>query len=236
MTTTLQPIGTAAAARPARPARSGWPDLRIQRLGTVPYRRTWDRQRALVSDRAAGLIPDTLLLLSHPPVVTLGRGADPRHLLVPPAELAARGVEVVASDRGGDVTYHGPGQVVGYPIVDLTERGRDLHRYLRDLEEVLIRVLSGLGIDAGREPGLTGVWTEGGKVAAIGVRVSRWVAHHGFALNVDRDVAGFGLIVPCGIRDRGVTSIEALLGRPIERAPVLDAVESAFRDVFGSPA
>lgn len=233
MSTTAPSLGTAREVAPPRPRSAA---LRVQRLGAVPYRAAWERQRALVADRAAGLAPDTLLLLSHPPVVTLGRGADTRHLLVPPAELARRGIEVVGTDRGGDVTFHGPGQIVGYPIVDLSARGRDLHRYLRDLEEVLIRALSELGIDAGREPGLTGAWTARGKVAAIGVRVSRWIAHHGFALNVDRDVAGFRMIVPCGIRGREVTSIEALLGRPVERAPVLDALERAFGDVFGSPA
>ena len=208
----------------------------VRRLGTVPYREAWDLQRRLVTDRAAGVVGDTLLLLVHPPVVTMGRGGHAEHLVASAASLAARGIEFVETDRGGDVTFHGPGQIVGYPIVDLAIRGRDLHRYLRDIEEMLIRALAGLGIEADRARGLTGVWAGDAKVAAIGIRVSHWIAHHGFALNVDTDLSYFDLIVPCGIRDKRVTSVRELLGRPIERPAVEDALERAFLEVFTTGA
>lgn len=211
------------------------PSARVanRRLGVVPYREAWALQRCLVERRRAREIPDTLVLLSHPPVVTLGRAGTTEHLLGSADELAARGVEFVETDRGGDVTFHGPGQVVGYPILDLTERERDLHRYLRDLEESIIRALDAFGVAAGREPGLTGVWVEGAKVAAIGIRVSRWITHHGFALNVGTDLSYFDLIVPCGLSDRPVTSMEEILGHPVERSDVEDALEAAFDEVFG---
>jgi len=205
----------------------------FRRLGAVPYRDAWRLQRELLEARRRDEIPDTLVLLTHPPVVTLGRGSSSGHLLGSAERFAARGVDLVETDRGGDVTFHGPGQVVGYPIVDLTGRGRDLHRYLRDLEETLIRALATFGIDAGREAGLTGVWADGAKVAAIGIRVSRWIAHHGFALNVDTDLSFFDLIVPCGIADRSVTSMSELLGRPVGREDVESAVEDAFAEVLG---
>ena len=204
----------------------------VHRLGTVPYQEAWDLQRELVARRAAGEIPDTLLLLGHPPVITLGRGGTADHLVASPDQLEARGVEYVETDRGGDITFHGPGQVVGYTIVDLAARGRDLHCYLRDVEETLIRALAAFGIEAGRSPGLTGVWVGDAKVAAIGIRVTRWVTHHGFALNVDTDLSYFDLIVPCGIEGKRVTSMRALLGRPVERAQVEDALARAFQDVF----
>ncbi len=204
----------------------------VQRLGTIPYHDAWDLQRELVARRAAGEIPDTLLLLSHPPVITMGRGGTPDHLVATTAQLAARGVEFVETDRGGDITFHGPGQVVGYTIVDLASRGRDLHRFLRDVEEVLILALREFGIEAGRTPGLTGVWVEDAKAAAIGIRVTRWVTHHGFALNVDTDLSFFDLIVPCGIQDKRVTSMRALLGRPVDRGEVEGALARAFEQVF----
>lgn len=206
---------------------------RVRRLGTVSYREAWTLQRRLVDERRRGVVPDTLLLLDHPPVVTLGRGGDTAHLRGSDGELAARNVEFVETDRGGDITFHGPGQIVGYAIVDLAGRGRDLHRYLRDLEETLILALAEFGIAAGREPGLTGVWVDGAKVAAIGIRVSRWIAHHGFALNVDTDLSFFDLIVPCGIADRPVTSMVEILGHPVDRDDVEGAIERAFGEVFG---
>jgi lipoyl(octanoyl) transferase len=206
----------------------------VRRLGQVPYREAWELQRELVLRRAAGEIPDTLLLLTHPPVITLGRGGHPDHLVASSEQLAARGVEFVETDRGGDITFHGPGQIVGYPIVDLGPRGRDLHRYLRDVEEMLIRALAEFGIAAGRAAGMTGVWVGDAKMGAIGIRVTRWIAHHGFALNVDTDLSFFDLIVPCGIPDRRVTSMGALLGRPVGRAAVEDALERAFAAVFGA--
>lgn len=219
---------TIAAARRIH-TREGLDRVTVERLGEVPYRKAWDLQREIVRKRAAGEVADTLLLLCHPPVVTLGKAGSVDHLV---GDLAARGVEFVETDRGGDVTFHGPGQIVGYAIVDLTPRGRDLHRFLRDLEEVLIQALAGFGITAGRAPGLTGVWVGEAKVAAIGIRVSRWVTHHGFALNVDTDLSYFDLIVPCGIADRRVTSMAELLGRPIERGAVEEALERSFRAVF----
>jgi lipoyl(octanoyl) transferase len=204
----------------------------VRRLGTVSYGSALDLQRRLVAERAAGRVGDTLLLLAHPPVVTMGRGGHADNLVVPRESLSARGIEFVETDRGGDVTFHGPGQIVGYPIVDLTRRGRDLHRYLRDVEEMLIRALAEFGIEAGRAPGLTGVWVGDAKLAAIGVRVSRWIAHHGFALNVETDLSFFDLIVPCGLRGKRVTSMRELLGGPVHRVAVEGALERAFIDVF----
>lgn len=228
------PLGSAPPAWESVSAAPDGGTVAVRRLGTVPYREAWAIQRRLATERSAGRIPDTLLLLAHPPVITLGKGGSPAHLLGSARDLARRGVEFVETDRGGDITFHGPGQIVGYAIVDLTARGRDLHRYLRDVEEVLIRALADLGIAAGRAPGLTGVWVADAKIAAIGIRVSRWVAHHGFALNVDTDLSYFDLIVPCGIADRRVTSMAALLGRPVGRAAVEDALARVFESVFGA--
>lgn len=197
------------------------------------YDEAWALQRRLVGERLRGEIPDTLILLEHPPVITLGRSGTHEHLLGSKAELEERGVAFVETDRGGDITFHGPGQIVGYAIVDLDARGRDLHRYLRDLETVLIRALAEFLIQAGRAQGLTGVWVGDAKVAAIGIRVSRWVTHHGFALNIDTDLSYFDLIVPCGIADRRVTSMESLLGHPVDRERVEDALGRAFGEVFG---
>jgi lipoyl(octanoyl) transferase len=208
------------------------PAIAVRRLGRVEYDHAWAIQRELVAARQAGRAPDTLLLLEHPPVITLGRSGETAHLLGSEAELERRGVALVPSDRGGDITFHGPGQIVGYAIVDLAPRGRDLHRYLRDLESVLIRALAEFDIVAGRVEGLTGVWVGDAKVAAIGIRVSRWVSHHGFALNVDTDLSYFDLIVPCGIADRRVTSMEALLGCAVDRGDVEGALARAFAAVF----
>jgi lipoyl(octanoyl) transferase len=187
----------------------------------------------LVADRQAGRIDDTLLLVEHPPVLTVGvRGDGGRsHILATAATLSARGMQVYETGRGGDVTYHGPGQVVGYPIVDLKPDRCDVHRYVRDLEEVLIRVAADLGIETGRVPGLTGVWAGREKLAAIGVRISRWVTSHGFALNVTTDLRDFDLIVPCGIADRGVTSLERL-GVTATRAQVEDRIVERFCELF----
>jgi lipoate-protein ligase B len=185
-----------------------------------PYQRTWDLQRRLWRARWRGAIPDLLLLLEHDPVVTLGRNARREHVLVSEVELARRGVDLVAVDRGGDVTYHGPGQLVGYWIFDLRAWHMDVHRYLRTLEEVLIAALAGLGIEAGRSPGATGVWTGHAKVAAIGLHLSHWVSTHGFALNLDLDLEPFTWIVPCGLTGRPVTSVAALRGSAPERAEV----------------
>ena len=186
--------------------------LEVRRLGTVRYVEALDLQSALVEDRRAGRIGDVLLLLEHPHVLTLGvRGDGGRsHILATPEALDSRGVEVHETGRGGDITYHGPGQIVGYPIIDLKPDRRDVHRYVRDLEEVLIRAAGDCGIRATRMPGLTGVWVGEEKLAAIGVRIARWITCHGFAFNVSTDLAYFNLIVPCGIADRGVTSLAEL--------------------------
>jgi len=204
----------------------------------VPYAGALEIQRALVEDRRAGRIDDTLLLIEHPHVLTLGvRGDGGRsHILATDAALARRGIEVHEAGRGGDITYHGPGQVVGYPILDLRPDRCDVHRYVRDLEEVLIRAAAIYGVEAGRVEGLTGVWAGPGKhdkLAAIGVRISRWVTSHGFAFNVTTDLAYFDLIVPCGIPDRGVTSLARLLARPVAPEEVEERIATAFCQVFG---
>jgi lipoyl(octanoyl) transferase len=206
----------------------------VQRAGRVAYADALALQRALVDDRRRGAIDDTLLFVEHPHVLTLGvRGDGGRsHILAAPSLLAARGVEVHEAGRGGDITYHGPGQIVGYPIVDLKPDRQDVHRYVRDLEEVLIRTAGEYGIDAGRVEGLTGVWVGREKLAAIGVRISRWITSHGFAFNVTTDLDYFNLIVPCGIADRGVTSLERLLGRAVDRQDVEDHIIAHFCRVF----
>jgi lipoyl(octanoyl) transferase len=200
----------------------------------VPYPDALALQRALVDDRRADRIGDVLLLLEHPHTLTVGvRGDGGRsHILADAETLAARGIEVFETGRGGDVTYHGPGQLVGYPIIDLKPDRQDVHRYVRDLEEVLIRAAAEFGIAAGRVPGLTGVWVGREKLAAIGVRIARWITSHGFALNVSTDLDQFNMIVPCGIADRGVTSIERLLGRSVDMHAVQDCVAAHFCDVF----
>lgn len=210
--------------------------LDVRRLGRVPYAEALALQRALVDERRAGRIPDVLLLLEHPPVITLGVKGDGgrSHILATPAALAAAGVAVHEAGRGGDVTYHGPGQIVGYPILDLRPDRCDVHRYVRDLEEVMIRVCGDHGVAAGRIAGLTGVWVGGAKIGAIGVRISRWITSHGFAFNVHPDPAYFRLIVPCGIADRDVTSLHATAPAAPDISSVEAAIERRFCDVFGA--
>jgi len=208
--------------------------LVIRRLGRIGYADGVDLQKALVQQRVAGEIDDTLLLVEHPPVITLGvktRG-NLANVRADAEALAAQGVAIHESGRGGDVTYHGPGQLVGYPIIDLKPDRQDVHRYVRDLEEVLIRAAADFGLEAGRSKGFSGAWVGDAKLAAIGVRISRWVTSHGFALNVTTDLAGFGLIVPCGITDRGVTSLSALLGRDVPMADAERSVVTHFAAVF----
>jgi lipoyl(octanoyl) transferase len=207
--------------------------LDVRRLGRVPYARGLDLQARLVADRQSGRIPDTLLLLEHEPVFTLGRNARAEHVLFPETELRARGFGIYETGRGGDVTYHGPGQVVGYPILDLAPDRCDVHRYVRDIEEVLIRTCRDYGVAAGRVPGMTGAWVGEEKIAAIGVRIARWVTSHGFAFNVGGDLSPFGLIVPCGLRGRGVTSLERLLGRPVPPDEVMERLGGHMVAVFG---
>ncbi len=211
-----------APATPAGPAAVDW--------GRTEYTAAWRRQEELVARRIAGEIGDTLVFTEHDPVYTLGvRLGAARHLLWNEAELARRGIAVVATNRGGDITYHGPGQIVGYPIVDLTPR-RDLHAYLRFLEQVLINAAGSLGLAAGRRPGQSGIWLGSRKLAAIGVAVKRWVTFHGFALNVNNDLAPFGGIVPCGISDGTVTSLRQELGRECDLAEVKSVLAATFRD------
>ena len=217
--------------------------LEVRRLGLVSYSDGLALQTTLVEERRAGRIPDTLLLLEHPHVFTVGvrRGGGHSNILASPEHLARLGVEVHEAGRGGDVTYHGPGQIVGYPILDLKPDRQDVHRYVRDLEAVLIEVCSAVGVSAGRLPGLTGAWVEHPrrgpeKVAAIGVRISRWITSHGFAFNVTTDVDFFNLIVPCGIADRGVTSLAQEIGRAVEIAEVENHFIDHFAAVFARDA
>ncbi len=212
----------------------------VRRLGRVSYEDGLALQAELVEARRAGTIGNTLLLLEHPPVITLGvkTRQGPKHIVATDTELAAEGVTVHETGRGGDVTYHGPGQLVGYPIFDLNPDRRDVHKYVRDIEEVLIRALAPFGIEGRRVDGLTGVWVGASgreeKIAAIGIRISRWITSHGFALNVATDLDHFKLIVPCGIVDRGVTSLSKHLGRPVSLREAEVAVVAAFAEVFAT--
>jgi lipoyl(octanoyl) transferase len=206
----------------------------VRRLGLVPYADALAIQKQLVEERREGRIGDILLLVEHPHVLTLGvRGDGGRsHILAASDVLVSRGVDVHETGRGGDITYHGPGQLVGYPIIDLKPDRCDVHRYVRDLEEVLIRVAADYGLTGSRVAGLTGVWIGDEKLAAIGVRIARWITSHGFALNVTTDLDYFNLIVPCGIADRGVTSLSKLVGGPVEWREVEDRVVQRFSEIF----
>jgi lipoyl(octanoyl) transferase len=213
--------------------------LEVRRLGTVSYAEALAMQRALVEERRADRVPDLLILLQHPPVITLGVKGDGgrSNVVATPDRLAELGIAVEETGRGGDVTYHGPGQIVGYPILDLRPDRQDVHRYVRDLEDVMIRTCAGYGLEAGRIAGLTGAWlgVENGpaeKIGAIGVRISRWVTSHGFAFNVSTRLDHFQLIVPCGIADRGVTSLEKATGRTIPIEEVEDRLIENFAAVF----
>lgn len=205
---------------------------RLLRLGLTPYGESLRLQEQLLSQVANGAAQEHLILVEHPHTYTIGRApAAERHILVPEQTLKAE-AEVYRIGRGGDVTYHGPGQLVGYPVMNLRQRGRDVHAYVRALEEVLILTLAEYGIPASREPGLTGVWVGRSKIAAIGIQVRRAVTMHGFALNVTTDLSRFNRIVPCGISDRGVTSIAALLGRDVPLEGVADRLLPHFGRVF----
>ena len=210
-------------------------ELEVRRLGTIGFEEALALQRSLVEERRAGRVPDLLLLLQHPPVITLGvKGDGGRANIVATSErLAQLGVTVHETGRGGDVTYHGPGQIVGYPIVDLRPDRCDVHRYVRDVEEVMIRVCADYGVTAGRIKGLTGTWVGADKIGAIGVRISRWITSHGFAFNVCTNLDHFQLIVPCGISDRGVTSLDKVTGRTIQIPEVEDALVRHFAETFG---
>lgn len=229
-------------ARRTAPRRRAEPPARLQAartlrarwLGTVEYGEGLELQASLVRERRAGGIADQLLLLEHPHVITLGTSADPRHVLADDAERRLMGIALYETGRGGDVTYHGPGQLVGYPILDLKPDRCDLHRYIRDIEEALIRALAGFGIAAGRRDGLTGVWVGDEKIAAIGVRVSSgWITSHGWALNVSTDLRFFDAIVPCGIRDASVTSIAQCTGETVPLDVVAEHAAKHTAELFG---
>jgi len=200
-------------------------------LGRVEYARAWEMQQRLVDLRKQGLIPDQFLIVEHPHVITLGRNGHLDHLLANEEVLRRSGVSFHRTDRGGDITYHGPGQVVGYPIMDLREWKRDVVAYVRAVEQVIIAALDDFGIEAGREAGATGVWVGGGKIAAIGVHISRWITSHGFALNVDTDLSYFQFIVPCGLT-KPVTSMREL-GVAAGRKEVAGRLADHFGRVFG---
>lgn len=218
------------------PRWTGWPErtLSVRYHGVIGYPDALDLQSELVEQRRRGDIPDTLLLLQHPHVITLGSGSRAEHVLMTPGELAARRIGVHRAGRGGDVTYHGPGQLVGYPILDLKPDRRDLHAYLRSLERVLVGALRTLGLEGRRDPAATGVWVGGAKVAAIGIRVSSgWITSHGFALNANPDLSYFDAIVPCGLHGREVTSVSRLLGREVGARDAAPAVVAAMASEFG---
>jgi len=212
--------------------------LTVHRLGRVEYEDGLRLQASFARARKEGKVGDVLLLIEHPPVLTLGRGASRTDVLAGPELLEARGVEVHETDRGGEVTYHGPGQIVGYPILDLAPDRKDVRRHVRSVEEGMIRALAELGIEAGRIARWPGVWvgSEAGgdarKIGAVGVHIARWITTHGFALNVNAALEDFELIVPCGIREAGVTSMERELGRPVDVGAVEDALARAFGAVL----
>ena len=200
--------------------------------GLVSYSDGLALQEQAVERVRSGDAQEQLLLLEHPHVFTLGRGADSAHILAGKEQLQSSSIEVHETGRGGDVTYHGPGQLVGYPIINLKPDRCDVHRYVRDIEEVLIRTIGDFGVIGKRIAGLTGVWVGNEKIAAIGVRIARWITSHGFALNVSTDLSYFQMIVPCGISDRGVTSLSRLTGRQIEMLGVVESASKHFGDVF----
>ena len=202
-------------------------------LGCMPYEEAWALQRTLV-ERIIGGGEERLLLVEHPPVLTLGAAFHAEHLLLSEPEYRSRGIDVVRTDRGGDVTYHGPGQLVAYPLLDLARRGKDLHRYLRALEEAVIATLADLGLEAGRNSANTGVWLGRRKVCAMGIKVRRWTTMHGLALNCDVDLAPYATIVPCGVRgDYGVTSLSEALGRRVTVAEAKPLLVERLREAFG---
>jgi lipoyl(octanoyl) transferase len=210
--------------------------MQLLTLGLTPYQQAWDIQREIFQNVIAGREDDTLILVEHPHVYTFGRGADAANFIASDEKLRQIGAEKFEIERGGDVTYHGPGQLVGYPILNLAHFKEDLGWYLRTLEETIIKVLATYRIEGVRVPGRTGVWVESGgteeKICAIGIRSSKWCTMHGFAFNVNTDLSYFNNIVPCGISDRGVTSLEKLLGRTIPMDEVIDRYVTAFEEVF----
>ncbi len=199
----------------------------------MEYRRCWDLQKAVWARRVAGEVPDTLLFVEHDPVLTHGSAFDPANLLLTKEGYAQKGIDLVQTDRGGDVTYHGPKQLVVYPIFDLKDHGADLHKWLRDLEQAMIEAVGEFGLEGYRFPPHTGVWVNGRKIAAIGIKVSRWISLHGIALNCDNDLSPFDLIIPCGITGYGVTSLSRETGREVMIRDATPAVLASFSKVFG---
>jgi lipoate-protein ligase B len=208
--------------------------FKVYKLGKVPYRKALEIQLKLLEMRTNGEIGDTLLLLEHPPTFTIGRRGNMGNLLAAKNYLSKAGIHFEVISRGGDITYHGPGQLVGYPIMDLNGMGRDVHKYLRNLEETIIVSLGDFGIRGRRIKGITGVWTKWHKIASIGVGVKRWVTYHGFALNVNTDLSYFDMIVPCGIENVKMTSIQRWLGKKeyIDMPEAEDSIVKAFSQVF----
>jgi len=202
-------------------------------LGQIDYGEAYDIQKKLWSQKMNGRAEDALLLLSHPPTFTIGKSGKLDNLLLNKEELAGKGISLFFIDRGGDITYHGPGQLVVYPIIDLKDRGKDIHRYIHCLEEVVIRTLASLSIEAQRDEKHVGVWVGDEKIAAIGVRIKNWITMHGLALNVNPDLEYFSFINPCGILDKGVTSITGLLSREVPMEVVVKELVKQFSDVFG---
>ena len=233
MKTTIEELSGVSGHVVEKTNRLQGADCHVYHLGRVSYRRAWELQRVLVARRKAGETGDLMLLLEHTPVITLGRNGDRQHLLSSVELLDEQGIEFVETDRGGDITYHGPGQLVGYPILNLSGIRKDVVWYVRTLEEALIRAAQDFGIRAGRREKLTGVWVDGCKLAAIGVRISRWVTSHGFALNVSTDLGSFQHIVPCGISACPVTSFRELLGRPVNLSQVEESVAGHIGKLFG---
>jgi len=204
----------------------------VRQLGAIEYREAYGLQKALLQERLRGRIADTLLLLEHPPTITVGKSGKLENVLASPAELASAGVSLIFTDRGGDVTYHGPGQIVGYPILDLRERDRDAHRYVHSLEEVLIRTLADYSIGSGRDHNHAGVWVNDEEIAALGLSIRRWITMHGFALNVNTDLNHFTLINPCGFANKTATSMARLIGHELPIDEVTERLLAHFAEVF----
>jgi lipoate-protein ligase B len=206
----------------------------VYHLGLIEYRKAYHLQRELLQNRFDGEINDTILLLEHPPTITIGKSGKLENVLVSPAQLAREGISLFFTDRGGDVTYHGPGQLVAYPIIDLRQRGRDIHRYVHELEEVVIRALNDFSIEARRDDSHAGVWVKDEEIAAIGLSIKRWITMHGIALNVNPNLGHFSLINPCGFPDRRATSMARLLSRDVPMEEVSQRLIAHFSDVFNA--
>ena len=204
----------------------------VYRLGLIGYAKAYRLQQELLHKRSEGEIPDVLLLLEHPPTITIGKSGRLENVLASPARLVEKGIPVLFVDRGGDVTYHGPGQLVGYPIIDLRNRGKDLHQYVRDIEEVIIKTLDNFFIQATIDENHAGVWVQNEEIAAIGIAVKRWISMHGFALNVNTDLEPFSLINPCGFSDRRATSISNILSQKVPMVAVTERLLAHFSEVF----